>query len=1340
KEEGISFNDLMSGLKSNNGKGFLSTAITNLLGGYSNIKGVVEAVKSGKSVSDAMKSVKGVTLKKSAFTKEAVADKETEKTKETDKTIEIEKVDSVSENDAVQQEAAAGGDVEFTTTGEVASRSVGLVKELNAKENPENNPINTIVVGAKAMEQVFKEIDKNSDNGMRVLFTQESQKEEATTASEEETAFNEAKTAVTKITGKMNLSDKDKKAISEAKNMDELKAAVSDIEVKGKGVIFKSLLMAVINKEENKGKGFMAKVVKAVTLAQAKGEIFKSIDGKGFKGTIARLMASLGLFGLALTPKERAMIAKAGSIQELKAIAKKFSNMKGLFGKTIGKAIAAKLNAIIAKAEGASGKSEYPEETINAIMNQTGVSREDAIAYLDKAKEDAKKVDAEKGLPEGTTFNQEMALLNDFLAKGGSILNCASSALFTDLGGAVSEGLLALQALSIELGSGNLTSESVQGGQLHTSENAINEVLKAHGKESAGYNIGINDLANSMNPGDTAILHVDGDHYVTVTKNADGTLSVTDPNKNNGKPLTYSSEEFTKLISGGTAKTTDGQSVAGYTKVADGNGQVKVVTDSKGVAKQGTQQSVTDMKNTRGASIFSRFGKWVSKTVDGAVKAVKSVVKGIVTLAKSIYHGVIDIVVGAAKLVWGVLKTIGGFFYGLFTGDWKVMKSGFKSLVAGLGQLFTGIGKIVAGVVVCVINSFSAMLYSVGLDKTANQLNKWADKSYNKIVAVCAIVVAVALIVVLSLTGVGTALAGALFPAMTGLAATLMATGITMAVVGAGIAAAGVAMKEVGKNTGQKWLEKTGQIMTKAGLIIGAIGIAVAASAFIAGPLAAVGNFIWSATGASAISGALGGGVVGTIVGGVVATTVVSTALFAVGQGIRLVGVWTDSDLLKKIGTAIGGAPGNYKFSIIPFVVEVGWEDGHFGYGVGVGMTFGNAGFIGYQKFRSFAKVDMPDGSRGYFTKTKAGVDLDVGGWGASCLWSTDNIYGKCWKIGAKATFPPGGGATVGLYVNYQEKDAYGNHTDGWSVSGSVGFTTGSTYVGLSTSYNTKYQTLSVNASISTGIQKDGTQSPNALSLSFGGSYSFKNGDWSTNVSAGTKWGQVGFNHSVLTDEYGNRSVTNGMSVNLTYNKRDPGPAAGKYQLRDMASINIGYSKTKVYDKHGNFLQDSDNWSASASINFDNIMAYGNIKGLSDTLSKSLGFQTGLLSSIFGIKENSALGKIFNGVQETDKDGNPVFIQDKNGNSIPKMTGGVKQVGWSQALQSGINTAFANYQAKREYKLDKEHSTEAKQIYISKKGNGRIEIDHGDTGNLSATMYGKDGGFLRTINLQGNTA
>ncbi|MCL2335399.1 MAG: hypothetical protein FWC57_04985, partial [Endomicrobia bacterium] len=368
---------------------------------------------------------------------------------------------------------------------------------------------------------------------------------EAISASGEEAVFNDAKLSANKIMENMDLSGEDKKAVAVAENMDELKAAVNNIKAERKGVAFKVLLLSVIAKEENKGKAeFAAGVEKDMVLAQAKDEMFEAVDGKGFKGAGARFVAALSLSGTSLTAKERAAILKAGSTEQLKTIAGKYANMKGF----IGKAIAAKLNAIAEKAEaagnaaggeaksGAQADGEYDPATVNALMNQTGLSRDEVIKNFDKTKEECKKIDAENGLPEGTTFNKEMAVLKEYLAKGGSILNCASDALKNVLSG-VSEGLLALQALCAEMSIGNFNEQSLTSG---ISAAAVMIVENQHGIQSAGYSVKTDDFVKGMNAGDKAIVWVNANHYVTVIKNEDGTLSVLDPNKNNGKALTYS--------------------------------------------------------------------------------------------------------------------------------------------------------------------------------------------------------------------------------------------------------------------------------------------------------------------------------------------------------------------------------------------------------------------------------------------------------------------------------------------------------------------------------------------------------------------------------------------------------------------------------------------------------------------------------------------------------------------------------------------------------------------------------------------------------------------------------
>jgi hypothetical protein len=385
---------------------------------------------------------------------------------------DAEKADAAKTVEPAEEEA------EPLTTRAVAEQTIEEFKKTQAEENPQNNPIDAVTIGVKTMQKMFKAIDeeaaaKEADRAEGEAIEEERGKEEIELSGEEKEIFESAKAAAVEASGKMkNLSEKDKKAISSARNMEELKESISNIGG-GKKAIFRALLMAIVSKEEKKGT-FGQMMKKAMILGKAKEEMFVAIYGKGFKGTIGRMFASL-FFMTKMTPSERAAFKKANSTTQLKALVNKLENKRGLFGKVFGKALIAKLKKIIAKAEaeekggesggekeggkeeekgdksdGEDGYGGHDKQVVDNLAAQTGQSREEVVAYLDKAKEEANKKDAENGLPEGTTFNQQMSDLKEFLASGGQITNCATDALSQTLGG-VSEGLLALQALSIEL-------------------------------------------------------------------------------------------------------------------------------------------------------------------------------------------------------------------------------------------------------------------------------------------------------------------------------------------------------------------------------------------------------------------------------------------------------------------------------------------------------------------------------------------------------------------------------------------------------------------------------------------------------------------------------------------------------------------------------------------------------------------------------------------------------------------------------------------------------------------------------------------------------------------------
>ena len=143
--------------------------------------------------------------------------------------------------------------------------------------------------------------------------------------------------------------------------------------------------------------------------------------------------------------------------------------------------------------------SEDLRRAAEAIAQQTGLSRQQALSYLLSAEQESKQIDIDKGLEEGTTFNQALALLNEFLANSGQIINSAANALSQVITGA-DKALLALQALCIDIATGNFDENSVQGQSLNTTLNAIIETAKLHGLDlSSIMSLMIDDTDSEIN-------------------------------------------------------------------------------------------------------------------------------------------------------------------------------------------------------------------------------------------------------------------------------------------------------------------------------------------------------------------------------------------------------------------------------------------------------------------------------------------------------------------------------------------------------------------------------------------------------------------------------------------------------------------------------------------------------------------------------------------------------------------------------------------------------------------------------------------------------------------------
>ncbi|MCL1971906.1 MAG: hypothetical protein FWG57_02815 [Endomicrobia bacterium] len=430
-------------------------------------------------------------------------------------------------------------------------------------------------------------------------------------------------------------------------------------------------------------------------------------DGSSLgNGVVARVIGKVA--GLKLSNAERKEIRKAGSIKELKAIVVKMEGKKGFFARAAVKS----LKATISKAEskqtaseggkeesksdgegdGAKGesdvKSEAIKETITAkadeaaddkynghdpevirnIAEQTGMTEEEVIEKFNNTREATLEFDRANGLAEGTTFNNAIALLKQGFETGLNILNCASEALFNTLGGAVSQGVLALQALCAEIAMGNFSEANIKDGQVYTSLAAVQAVENQYGRESSGYSVDVNGFVQGLQEGDKAVIWVDGNHYITVIKNSDGTVNVIDPNKNNGQAMTFTADEFKKLMNGAEAIAADGKKAQGYSKVTDANGEMKVLTDAKRISEIGHKLDATGMKNIMGAK-GGPFGGLVS----GITKAFKSVVNSVKKIVKSAMKAIVKVVYNIADKVFGwMFKGVVGQFLQKIFGDFMI--------------------------------------------------------------------------------------------------------------------------------------------------------------------------------------------------------------------------------------------------------------------------------------------------------------------------------------------------------------------------------------------------------------------------------------------------------------------------------------------------------------------------------------------------------------------------------------------------------------------------------------------------------------------------------------------
>jgi hypothetical protein len=243
---------------------------------------------------------------------------------------------------------------------------------------------------------------------------------------------------------------------------------------------------------------------------------------------------------------------------------------------------------VISKEETKEGESEEYKEVVKEISKQSGIEEEEVRKELDEAL--AGKSEEEK---EGI-----IGLLGKFFAQGGSIINCAVEALGEVLNIA-SKGVLGLQALLVEISTGLFeknNSDLINAGesQLMTSMETMRAIMESYGQEAIGVASDIDTFIEGLEEGESAIVWVNEDHYITVTKLDNGNYTIVDPNVREGKAIEYSATAIKDVLSGKVAKDINGEEGISYEGLGK-DGRVRVLTASEGLKEQVKEGKAQDL-------------------------------------------------------------------------------------------------------------------------------------------------------------------------------------------------------------------------------------------------------------------------------------------------------------------------------------------------------------------------------------------------------------------------------------------------------------------------------------------------------------------------------------------------------------------------------------------------------------------------------------------------------------------------------------------------------------------------------------------------------------------------
>ena len=259
------------------------------------------------------------------------------------------------------------------------------------------------------------------------------------------------------------------------------------------------------------------------------------------------------------------------------------------------------------------------DKVVEKISQNTGVSEEEVKNNLDEALKGKSQKEQENII----------GLLKTFFDNGGDIVNCAVDTLVKVLD-IHSKGVLGLQALLVEISTGLFVKNNedlINSGQtqLMTSMSTMQQVMQQYGVDAQGYSTNIEDFVANIKTGENAVVWVNKDHYITVTKLENGNYSVADSNVNNGKAVEYSAEGLKNVLSAKEGVDVNGNKVGVSYNAQTKDGTIKVLSASEGLKQaqeEGTVKSISkeEMVEFKGATVRRSDIKEKIKSVENMSK------------------------------------------------------------------------------------------------------------------------------------------------------------------------------------------------------------------------------------------------------------------------------------------------------------------------------------------------------------------------------------------------------------------------------------------------------------------------------------------------------------------------------------------------------------------------------------------------------------------------------------------------------------------------------------------------------------------------------------------------